>query len=142
MHYRVKQIHLTDWSLCHTEEVRNTLIAMFVVLAACSTTPDTKQTKKNGPPEPPGAAAAVGKHPLNKYVEVIGFRVAEQGAGKLKITFAVVNHSEADIGDLGLKIKLLTTAAKPEDPPVAEFDAKVPSLGPQENKDVTVTVPT
>ena len=122
--------------------MRITLVIILIALAGCSTTPDTKQTKKTGPPEPPGAAAAIGKHPLNKYVEVIGFRVGEQGAGKLKITFAVVNHSEADIGDLGLKIKLLTTAAKPEDPPVAEFDAKVPSLGPQENKDVTVTVPT
>ncbi|MBZ5601492.1 MAG: hypothetical protein LAO79_04220 [Acidobacteriia bacterium] len=121
--------------------MRNVLILMFAVLAACSTAPETKQTK-SGPPEPPGAAAAIGKHPLNKYVEVMGFRMAEQGAGKLKITFAVVNHSEADIGDLGLKIKLITTAAKPDDPPIAEFEAKVPSVGPQENKDVTVTVPT
>ena len=85
---------------------------------------------------------AIGKHPLNKYVEVLGFRMSEQGAGKLKITFAVINHSEADIGDLGLKIKLITSASKPEDPPIAEFDTKIPSLGPQENKDVTVTVPT
>lgn len=114
---------------------------MFVALAACSSTPDNKQTK-TGPLEPPGAAAAIGKNPLNKYVEVMGFRIAEQGAGKLKITFAVVNHSEADIGDLGMKIRLTTTASKPTDPPVAEFEAKLASLGPQENKDVTVTVPT
>jgi hypothetical protein len=60
----------------------------------------------------------------------------------LKITFGVVNHSDADIGDLGLHVKLVTSAAKPEDPPIAEFDAKVPSLGPQENKDVSVIVPT
>src|SRR5262245_29525661 len=100
---------------------------MFLALAACSSTADTKQTKK-GPPEPPGAAAAIGKHPLNKYIEILGFRMAEQGAGKLKITFAVINHSDADIGDLGLKIKLITSASKPEDPPVAEFEAKVPSL--------------
>ena len=54
----------------------------------------------------------------------------------------MVNHSDADIGDLGLKIKLTTSAAKPDDPPVAEFETKIPSLGPQENKDVTVNVPT
>ncbi len=121
--------------------MRTTVIVLLAALAACSSAPDTKQTKK-GPPEPAGAAAAIGKHPLNKYIEVMGFRMAEQGAGKLKITFAVVNHSDADIGDLGLKIKLTTSAAKPDDPPVAEFETKIPSLGPQENKDVTVNVPT
>jgi hypothetical protein len=116
-------------------------MAMLLALAACSTAPDTKQTKKTGPPEPPGSAAAIGKHPLNKYIEVMGFRMAET-SGKLNLTFAVVNHSEADIGDLGLKIKLTTSAAKPEDPAISEFEAKVPALGPHENKDVTVTVPT
>jgi hypothetical protein len=86
----------------YPDEVRTTVVAICLALAACSSAPDTKQTKK-GPAEPPGAAANVGKHPLNKYIEVLGFRMAEQGAGKLKITFAVINHSEADIGDLGLK---------------------------------------
>ena len=123
-------------------EVRNTLLAMCLTLAACSSGPDTAKQSKKGPPEPPGAAAAIGKHPLTKYVEVLGYRMAEQGAGKLKITFAVINHSDADIGELGLKIRLITSAAKPEDPPVAEFEAKLASLAPQENKDVTVTVPT
>jgi hypothetical protein len=122
--------------------VRTTVIVHFAARAACSSAPDPTESKKSGPPDPPGAAAAIGKHPLNKYIEVMGFRMAEQGAGKLKITFAVVNHSEADIGDLALKIKLITSAAKPQDPPVAEFEAKVPSLGPGENKDVTVNVPT
>ncbi len=82
------------------------------------------------------------KHPYAKYIEVDGFRIEESGVGKLKITFAVINHSEGDIGDLGLKVTLTTSAAKPGDPPVAEFDAKVASLGPLENKDVSVTVPT
>jgi hypothetical protein len=115
---------------------------MLVALAGCSPAPDTKQTKPSGPPEPPGAAVATNKHPLAKYLEVVGFRLAESGAGKLKITFAVINHSEADIGDLALKVKLTTTAAKPGDAPVAEFDVQVPALGPQEIKDVSVTVPT
>jgi hypothetical protein len=111
-------------------------------LAGCSSAPDTKQGKQTGPPEAPGAAVALNRHPLAKYLELVGFRMAEEGAGKLKITFAVINHSSADIGDLGLKVILTTTAAKPDDPPVAQFEAKVPSVGPQENKDVTVMVPT
>ena len=46
--------------------------------------------------------------------------------------FVAINHSEADLGDLELTIRLKTTAAKPDDPPVAEFQAKIPSLGPLE----------
>jgi len=82
------------------------------------------------------------KHPLAKYLELSGYRITETAPGKLNIKLAVVNHSEADIGDLTLKIKLVTTAAKPDDPPITEFEAKVPALGPQELKDVTATAAT
>lgn len=116
--------------------------ALFLTLAACSPAPETKPAKSSTPIPATGAAVATNKHPLAKFIEVDGIRITESGPGKLKITFAVINHSEADIGDLGLKFKLTTSAAKPDDPPVAEFDAKVPSLGPLENKDVSVTVPT
>ncbi len=83
-----------------------------------------------------------GNNPLAKYLEVAGFRVTEGGAGKLSVKFAVINHSDADIGDLTMKVKLTTTAAKPEDPPIAEFEAKVPGLGPQEVKDAVGTATT
>ena len=114
----------------------------MLTLAACSPAPDTKQTKAAPVIPTPGAASATNKHPLAKFIEVGGFRITESGSGKLKVTFAVINHSEADIGDLGLKFKLTTTASKPDDAPLAEFEAKIPSLGPMENKDVSVTVPT
>jgi hypothetical protein len=68
--------------------------------------------------------------------------MSEAGPGKLQIKFSVINHSNADIGDLGVKVTLTTTAAKPGEAPVAVFDAQVPSVGPQETKDVSVTVPT
>jgi hypothetical protein len=73
---------------------------------------------------------------------VVGIRLSESGAGKLKIRFAVVNHSDADLGELTLKVRLLATAAKPEDPPIAAFESKIPALGPQEIQDVAATVPT
>lgn len=121
--------------------MRNTVIALLLTLAGCSS-PDPHVGKKTGPPEPPGAATPIGKNPLTKYLEVVGFRLAEEAPGKLKVTFGVVNHSQADMGDLVLKVRLTTTAAKPDDPPVTEFEAKVPSLGPQEMKDVTASAPT
>ena len=123
--------------------MRIALVTFFLLaLAACSSAPDAKQLKPSGPPEPPGAATPVGKHPLTKYVELVGFRLTESAAGKLSIKFAVVNHSEADIGDLAVKVKLTTTAAKPGDEPVAQFEAKVPSLGPQEIQDVSASATT
>jgi len=116
-------------------------LAVVVMLSACSPAPDATAKKSPLPPvEGPGTAT--NKHPLAKYIEVAGFRITEAGVGKLNITFAVINHSQADIGDLGLKFKMVTSAAKPDDPPVAEFEAKIPSLGPLENKDVSVQVPT
>jgi hypothetical protein len=121
--------------------VRTIVFSLLLMLAACSNppAPDTKQTKKGGPIEPT-SAIPLNKHPLTKYVELVGFRLSEAGGGKLKIKFIVVNHSEADIGDLGVKVRLTTTSAKPDDPPVAEFDAKIPSLGPEEIQDVMATV--
>lgn len=115
---------------------------LLLTLAACSSPPatDTKQAKKTGPVEPTSAVPTK-KHPLAKYIELVGFRLSEAGGGKLRVKFVVVNHSEADIGDLGVKVRLMTSAAKPEDPPIGEFDVKVPTLGPQEIKDVEATVP-
>jgi hypothetical protein len=115
---------------------------LLLSLAACSPTPEPTPAKSNAPVPAPGAAVATNKHPLAKYIEVDGFRITQSGAGKLKITFAVINHSEADIGELGLKVTLTTSAAKPGDAPVAQFDAKVPALGPLENKEVSVSLPT
>ena len=89
-----------------------------------------------------GPATTTSKHPLAKYIELAGFRLAESQAGKLKIKFAAINHSEADLGDMTVKVRLTTSAAKPGDPPVTEFEAKLPSIGPQENKDVDATATT
>ncbi len=93
-------------------------------------------------PNGPGPATTTAKHPLAKYIEFAGFRLAEGGAGKLKVQFAAINHSEADLGELVVKIKLVTVNAKPEDPPVAEFETKIPSLGPLEVRNLEATAPT
>lgn len=116
---------------------------LLLTLAACSSSPapDAKQTKPAGPVEPT-SAVPLKKHPLAKYVELVGFRLSEAGGGKLRIKFAVVNHSEADIGDLGVRVTLTTSAAKSDTEPIAVFDAKVPMLGPEEIKDVTASAST
>ncbi|MEO8052869.1 MAG: hypothetical protein ABI833_20860 [Acidobacteriota bacterium] len=118
------------------------LAACIFALAGCSAPGSgSSQPKQIGVPQATDTVIT-NPHPLAKYLELSGYRISETSPGKLSIKFAVVNHSEADIGDLTLKIKLITTAAKPDDPPITEFEAKVPGLGPQELKDVTATAAT
>ena len=64
--------------------------------------------------------------------EIVGFRTSEKGQGKLLVKFGIVNHSDADIADLGLNVSLKPVNAKPEDPPFCTFPVKVPALLPQE----------
>jgi hypothetical protein len=125
------------------EVVRASILLLSVILAGCSSSPapETKAAKQVGAPLAVTSVIS-GKHPLAKYLEIAGFRVTEGGAGKLTVKFAVINHSDADIGDLTMKVTLTTTAAKPEDAPIAVFDAKVPALGPQEVKDAIGTATT
>ncbi len=78
---------------------------------------------------------------MAKFIELVGFRVNEKSPGHLQVQFGVVNHSEADIGDLKMEVSLSTTAAKPGDPPLLTFSTKVPALGPSELKQVTAEVP-
>jgi hypothetical protein len=118
------------------------LAACAWILTGCSApAPDASQVKPSGAPQATDTVIT-NKHPLAKYLELSAYRITETSPGKLSIKLAVVNHSEADIGDLTLKIKLITSAAKPDDPPITEFEAKVPALGPQELKDVTATAAT
>jgi hypothetical protein len=76
-------------------------------------------------------------HPLAKYLELAGFRLSEKKQGQLTVQFAVVNHSDANITDLGMNISLKPTTAGPNDPPFCTFSVKVPSLAPVEAKDTT-----
>jgi hypothetical protein len=123
-------------------QTRISLAAAVLMLAGCSSTaPQAPQTKSGMAPQSTTSVIS-SKHPLAKYLELAGYRLSEMGAGKLVVKFVVINHSDADIGDLTLHVKLTTTAAKPGDPPVAEFDAKVPSVGPQEVKEVSATTST
>jgi hypothetical protein len=112
--------------------------AIALALVGCSPTPEAAKKAVLEPVA--GPATTTSKHPWAKFLEVGGIRLAEAGPGKLRIKFIAVNHSEADFSELTLKLSLRTSVGKPADPPLAEFEVKVPPLGPFEIKDVTVTV--
>jgi hypothetical protein len=115
------------------------LTAGLLALAACSTpAPKSKLVKQPEPFGPPPAAAN-GKHPLAKYLELTGFQLAESGTGKVKIKFVAINHSNADLGDVTVKVRLVPNTFKDGDEPITTFESKIPSLGPDETKELTAT---
>lgn len=116
------------------------LLAAF--LAGCSSSSPDKQAKAAAPAIPAHFTAVNTSNPVAKYIELVGLRVTERSPGHLIVQFGVVNHSEADVGDVKMAVKLGTTAAKPGEPPLISFNSQVSRLGPSELKDVTVEVPT
>jgi len=113
-----------------------------VLMTGCSSSSSAdKQAKAAAPAIPPHFTASNTSNPIAKYIELVGLRVRERSPGHLAVQFGVVNHSEADVGDVKMKINLSTTAAKAGDPPLITFPAQVSRLGPNELKDVTVEVP-
>jgi hypothetical protein len=123
--------------------VRPLLISLaLLALAGCSSTPTQTKAPLVADPNGPGPATAAAKHPLAKYIEFAGFRLSEAQPKKLKIQYVAINHSEADLSELAVKIKIVTSNAKPEDEPVVEFEAKVPPLGPHEIKNLEASADT
>jgi hypothetical protein len=116
-------------------------VLCLISLLGCSPSSTGKETK-SAPSIPARTTATNKSNPLAKYIELVGIRANEKSPGHLQVQFGVVNHSEADVGDVKLDVSVGTTAAKAGDPPLITFSAKVPSLGPNEMKQVSVDVPT
>jgi hypothetical protein len=113
------------------------VFAGALAMAGCSS--PAKQAK------PAGAGTAQtsqNSNPFAKYLELVGFRIIEKSPGHLEVRFGVVNHSEADLGEVKMNVNIRTTTAKADDPALITFSTKVPSLGPSDLKQVTVDVPT
>ena len=124
--------------------LRMLIAALIVLMGGCSKDNKTKQPVLPPVQENPNSAqpAAGVKNPLYKFIELVGFRTSEEKPGAVKVRFGVVNHSEAEVGDLGLRITLKPSLAKPSDPGICTFDVKVLSLKPNELKDVEGTCQT
>lgn len=107
-------------------------LLISLLAGGCSSDKPAQPAPKSGS-VPTGVMMAENrKHPLAKYLELVGFRLSEKGQGKLTVKFGIVNHSDADISDLGLNVSLRPVNAKPEDPAFCTFPVKVPALLPQE----------
>lgn len=122
--------------------MRYSWLLVIAALAGCSSSSSSNKPTTAAPQVPAHFTATNTSDPIAKYVELVGFRITERSPGHLIVQFGVVNHSEADLGDVRMTVHLSTTAAKPGDPPLISFPADVPHLGPSELKDVMVEVPT
>ena len=90
--------------------------------------------------DPSTASTATGAHPLARYVELTGFRFSEDARKRSQVRALLVNHSGAEIADLGIDVALTTTSAKPGTDPVCTFSIKLASLAPFEAREITTLV--
>jgi hypothetical protein len=112
------------------------LLTAAVMLAGCSASPAPETKPAAASPYGPGPASTNSNNPVAKFIELSGFRLTDKTGGKLQIKFTATNHSDADLSETDVHVRLMTTAAKPGDAPVAEFDSKIPGLGPQESHEM------
>jgi hypothetical protein len=123
--------------------VRIAAITAVLTLFGCNKAPEVAatgpSTVKIDPVSKP--VPTNGKiHSLAKYIEISGFRLSEPKAGTVRVRMNVVNHSNADLGELPMKVSIMAAGAKPEDPPIAEVAIKV-TLGPEETKQAEASSP-
>jgi hypothetical protein len=97
---------------------------------------------QTAPFEAPGTAAeqapaAGAPHKLNKYLEVTGVRIIEEGR-KPVVKFMLVNHSAAELTDINGVVELHTTAEKSGSGPIGQVPLKLNSIGAYESKEVSL----
>jgi hypothetical protein len=94
------------------------------------------------PFQTPQASGQGKPHPLQKHIEVTGLRFLQDDRKRTVAKFLVVNHSEADISSLAGKVTIWGRTQKSEEDPVGTISFELPSLGPNEAKEVNAPVDT
>lgn len=133
-HRLTKSHHVPNWVITLVVSIALISLCVSLYLATRPSKPAAQWIQK-----PAAAMGVVKRHPLSKHIEVTGIRINEDAAQKAQVEFLVVNHSGADIADLGGTLTLKPRGAKPENAPLASFEFKVPSLGPYESKELKAT---
>jgi hypothetical protein len=92
--------------------------------------------------EAPAAKPGAKGSPYQKFIEVTGVRLFQDAKKKVAARFVVVNHSEGEMSDLAGNVEIRGRTAKQGEEPVGSFKFKIPSIGPNESKEVTAPVDT
>src|ERR1035438_381008 len=80
------------------------VLAVALGMVGCSS--PGKQAK---PASTVPAQTSHSSNPFAKYLELVGFRIIEKSPEHLEVRFGVVNHSEADIGEVKMDVNVRTT---------------------------------
>ena len=99
----------------------------------------TSSRRAGGDPKAAKAAAAAkGRNPYQKDLEISGFRISEVGK-KLKVTFVAINHGSYEMADIKGDIVLRAKGAGPDDPPACTFKFSISSIAPFSTKEIEVS---
>jgi hypothetical protein len=80
-------------------------------------------------------------NPTQKYIEVVGIRIVSEKGGQA-VKFLVISHSGVEMTDLAANVTLWASTQRSEEDSVGTFSFTVPSLGPNESKELTVPLKT
>jgi hypothetical protein len=79
---------------------------------------------------------------LQKYIEVVGIRIATDAKKKPEARFVVVNHSNTELDDLTANVTLWASTSRSEEDSIGTFTFKLASIGPNEAKEITTPLKT
>ncbi|MDQ2901803.1 MAG: hypothetical protein M3Y07_18700 [Acidobacteriota bacterium] len=99
------------------------------------------KAEKAGLENPANPSKAKVTNPLQKYIEVVGIRLLQEKK-KPAARFIVVNHSNTELSDLAANVTLWASTARSEEDSVGTFTFKIPSIGPNEAKEITAPLKT
>ncbi|HET8548327.1 MAG TPA: hypothetical protein VFL57_10005 [Bryobacteraceae bacterium] len=115
------------------------LVVAAVLAAIYFLVPKTRGTAAAVPalPKAEPTPAPSGVSGLSNTVELTGFRINEDRNQRVQIKFLVVNHSAAELPETKLQVSL-----KRDREEIMSFPLTLPSLAPQESREITATTKT
>lgn len=89
----------------------------------------------------PAAAASANSangaaNPYQKFVEVSGVRMVQENK-KPVVKFVVVNHSETEIDNLQVNVRLSASTSRSDEDSIGSFSFKIPEFAGYSSKDMT-----
>ena len=91
--------------------------------------------------ESPAAKPGAKRHPLQKHIEISGVRILEEKK-KPVVKFVVINHSGAEIADLGGNVTVWGRTQKSEEEAAGTFAFSKLNLRPYESRELTAPLTT